>query len=384
MTPISEFLKSKKAVGALFLFYLIIGFEFFYMASPFAVYFYSVYGPGLNFLNNNPAFFWLSGLFRPHIVAETTSTLLNLRNVIGGILSLGGFLGFCIAAAQVYYKKVTRKEAVTGGLYKWIRHPQYVSLLVCGLGMLLLWPRYLVLLSFTAMIFVYYFLAKFEERECEQKYGKSYLDYKLKTYSFLPFPLPWSPKQSLLPKSGFRRVLGVLTLYILITAAALSLAVGLKTWSLFSLYGVYTEEAANISLTKIDPETLNEIIKIALSHPFVKSRIDVGQDIGKRKFINYILPSPWYVSEIPMNPVPGVSGGPHPHSRNFDRNKLRIVFTRAELRGKGENQGLEILRKAVRTEPILEVLVDASQKKVTGFLEPPIRRKYAGIPVPLF
>jgi hypothetical protein len=33
-------------------FYLLIGFEFFYMVSPFAVYFYSVYGPGLTFINS--------------------------------------------------------------------------------------------------------------------------------------------------------------------------------------------------------------------------------------------------------------------------------------------------------------------------------------------
>lgn len=383
MTPTVGSLKSKKALGALLAFYLIIGFEFFYMASPFGVYFYSLYGPGLNFLNNNPTFSWLSSLFLPHIVAETTSTLLNLRNVIGGILTLGGFLGFCIGAAQVYYKKVTRKEAVTGGLYKWIRHPQYVSLIVCGLGLLLLWPRYLVLLSFTAMIFVYYFLAKFEEGECEQKYGKSYLDYQLKTYRFLPFRWPLSLKQSILPKSGFQRVLAVLTLYSMVSAAALALAVGLKTWSLFSLYGVYTEEAANISLTKADPEALKETIEMVLSHPVVKSRIEVVQDIGKSKFINYILPEQWYVSEIPMNPVPGALGGPH-HSRNFDRNKLRIVFTRAELREEGEARGREILQKAFRTEPVLEVLVDVSQKRVTGFLEPPISRKYAGIPLPLF
>jgi len=29
-------------------FYLLIAFEFFYMASPFAAYFYAVYGPGLD------------------------------------------------------------------------------------------------------------------------------------------------------------------------------------------------------------------------------------------------------------------------------------------------------------------------------------------------
>jgi len=35
-------------------FYSLIGFEFLYMASPFAAYFYSVYSPALDFLDNYP------------------------------------------------------------------------------------------------------------------------------------------------------------------------------------------------------------------------------------------------------------------------------------------------------------------------------------------
>ena len=39
----------KKSFWIAFAFYFLIGFEFFYMVSPFAVYFYSVYRPGLFF-----------------------------------------------------------------------------------------------------------------------------------------------------------------------------------------------------------------------------------------------------------------------------------------------------------------------------------------------
>jgi hypothetical protein len=45
------------------LFYLVITLEFIYMASPFATYFYSVYGPGLNFINDSSTLFWLSSMF---------------------------------------------------------------------------------------------------------------------------------------------------------------------------------------------------------------------------------------------------------------------------------------------------------------------------------
>jgi hypothetical protein len=94
---------AKRTFWAVFAFYFLIAFEFLYMASPFAVYFYSVYQPGLSFLNHIPGISWLGSFFLPDIVVETKSPLLDAHNVIGAILALTGFLAFCICAAQVYY-----------------------------------------------------------------------------------------------------------------------------------------------------------------------------------------------------------------------------------------------------------------------------------------
>ncbi len=129
---------TKRTFWAVAIFYMLIAFEFFYMASPFAIYFYSIYGPGLNFVNDNPALAWLSTVFLPHIVVETSSVLVNFHNVIGAALATVGSLAFCVGAGQVYYYKLARKGAVTGGIYNHIRHPQYVSLVICSFGLLLL------------------------------------------------------------------------------------------------------------------------------------------------------------------------------------------------------------------------------------------------------
>jgi protein-S-isoprenylcysteine O-methyltransferase Ste14 len=136
------------------IFYLLIGFEIVYMISPFALYYYSVYGQSLNFLSENPVTAWLTTFFLPH-VAKTSSTLLNTVGDVGWTLALLGFLAFCVGAAQIYYYKFARKGMVIGGVYNFIRHPQYVSLSVCSLGLLLAWPRYLVLISFVTMLFAY-------------------------------------------------------------------------------------------------------------------------------------------------------------------------------------------------------------------------------------
>ena len=43
----------RKSFWIAFAFYFLIGFEIFYMVSPFAAYFYSVYGPGLNLTSSD-------------------------------------------------------------------------------------------------------------------------------------------------------------------------------------------------------------------------------------------------------------------------------------------------------------------------------------------
>ncbi len=76
-----------------------------YMASPFALYFYSVYRPGLAFISTNSALSWLSFFFLPHIVVETSSTFVNFHNAIGAALFWVGFLTFCLVWYASYRDK---------------------------------------------------------------------------------------------------------------------------------------------------------------------------------------------------------------------------------------------------------------------------------------
>ena len=153
----------KKTFWLAFAFYLIIGFEFFYMISPFAVYFYSVYKPGLDFINQNPSLSWLNQIFLPHIVNETSSGLLNWLPQLGLILVFSGFAVFCIGAVQVYYSKLFKKGAVIKGLYIFVRHPQYTALIISGFGLLILWPRYIALIDYITMLFLYCLKWKFHQ-----------------------------------------------------------------------------------------------------------------------------------------------------------------------------------------------------------------------------
>jgi len=241
----------KSSFWAALAFYFLIAFEFFYMAGPFAVYFYSVYAPILNFFNRSPALAWLSRFFLPHVARETSSLFISSLQIAGSILAIAGFLGFCVGAYQVYYHKLTKKGIVTGGIYNRIRHPQYASFIVCSFGLLILWPRYIVAFLFVTMVFFYYLLAKIEEKECERKFGQPYIDFKNRTSMFLPFRLTYLPQ---FPKQKGKKIILTALIYLLCVVSILDIAKLLNKISINSLYATYSGYSANVALCKLSDE----------------------------------------------------------------------------------------------------------------------------------
>lgn len=367
------------------IFYMMVAFEFFYMASPFAIYFYSVYKPGLNFLNQFPSVSWIVGFFLPHIVVETSSTFLNLHNQVGAVMAIIGWLCFCVAAAQVYYNKLKRKGAVTGGIYNFIRHPQYASFALCSFGLLLLWPRFIVLFMFITMLFAYYFLAKAEERECEEKFGPSYVEYKKRTHMFFPWSLPFADKLPGLPKSRVAKALALLALYCLAIILSLAVARELQYHTLDSLYTLYTKDSVYIGVSKTTPATMEKLVAMAMGDNHVREKLEKAKTSTRTRFLNYILPATWYVSEIPMNPV-GKDGGNHFISQpeKGDTHLYKIIFTTAHLRTGQEVQGKKMLLHMVTRTPIVEVWLDVSKNQVIAIKEPPAKVMYENILVPIY
>lgn len=377
-------LAQKKAASRTFwtalVFYLLIAFEFFYMATPFAMYFYSVYRPAMNFLNRFPGSAWLVSFFLPHIVVETSSPLVNAHSAIGALLAIGGFLGFCIGAIQVYYHKLARKGAVTGGIYNVIRHPQYAAFVLCSLGLLLLWARFIALVAFITMLFIYYFLARAEEKECEEKFGQSYLDYKSRTHMFFPFRIPLADKLPRLPKSLPGKVLTIATLYVVTVLTAIGLAHGIQSLTLDSLYGVYTRDSATISVGQIETEKLEQILQIVMANEEVQGRLTTIPD--NTKFVNYVLPTAWYVAEAPMEPVPGARG--HYTPQDYDENLYKVIFVQVDLRMNQAAEGKEILLNTIGRTPIAEVWVDLSQEDVVSIKTPSVTANYEDVQVPIY
>lgn len=367
--------KTTTALKGTVFFYLLIAFEMLYMAGPFAVYFYGVYNPILQFFNSSPSFSLLNSFFLPHIARTTASPLINAHEYLGAILAICGFTAFLAGAVQIYYSKFTRKGAVTGGIYRFIRHPQYTAFAICGFGLLLLWPRFINLFMFVTMLFVYYLLAKAEERECEAKFGASYLEYKAKTAMFLPLKNIKSPH--ILPKDRTKKAIALAALYLTSLTTSYFLGSFLYSYSLDSLYANYQEDSATIAICPMNSSEISTTMSIIAKDDMAAYYVSDTT----AKYLNYILPVSWYAAEVPMNGIKARSG--HASLGDYDKNMLKVIITKATLRTPTA-VGHEIITQTMDREPLAEIWVDMKQQRVTKILSIPENYQYRNIPVALY
>jgi len=382
MTDAHKTKTGRAAAWASFAFYALIAFEFFYMASPFAAYFYGVYGPGLNMLSDNRLTSGLMSFFMPHIAAETKSGLINIHTYVGLLLFTVGLVGFVIGAIQVYIGKLRKSSEISGGLYKWIRHPQYLALMISSFGMMLIWPRFLVLLGFTLVVFVYIILARSEEARCLQQY-EGYRDYKSSTGMFFPRPIE-APFRSLkLPTHPVKRTGMWAGLLVASMCFNYVIALAVQNYSIGQLYTVQDERSVTLSVGALTPTEIENIRGIAIEDAEIAFALSNSMKNSETRFINYVLPSEVFISEIPMHLPAGTRTG-HMFPAEFDRNRYKIIFTQAVMRPGHVHNGLDILSDAINKTPIIEAWVSLEEKTVEARFPPPQKAFYDGLPVPVF
>jgi protein-S-isoprenylcysteine O-methyltransferase Ste14 len=177
--------KSRAVFGGAIVLYFVICLEILIMISPFAGVFYSAFNPVLLGLAKYPATKWLSSFFFVHLLVPPNDFLKMVR-ILGSVLFVIGLASFLICAFQVYASKFLKTGPALKGLYSVIRHPQYLSLAVSGIGLAIMWPRFLVVVLWLAMVLVYYLLAKDEERRMLKQFPEPYREYMDRTGMFLP------------------------------------------------------------------------------------------------------------------------------------------------------------------------------------------------------
>jgi protein-S-isoprenylcysteine O-methyltransferase Ste14 len=102
--------------------------------------------------------------------------------VLGAWMTLMGML--LVMAGWVQVHRAT--GLVTTGLYRYVRHPQYLGLFLIITGWILHWATWPTLLMYPILLVIYYRLARQEEKTLEQAFGTEYKTYRQRTPMFVP------------------------------------------------------------------------------------------------------------------------------------------------------------------------------------------------------
>lgn len=131
------------------------------------------------------------GQFESHLWAYLISKLgvMNLNSAVILVMWISIVLigtAFVLIAwgwLQIYR---ARGSMVTGGIYRIIRHPQYLGLILMILGFNVQWPTFPTLVMAPILILMYLRLARVEERELAEEFGTVYEVYRKRVPAFMP------------------------------------------------------------------------------------------------------------------------------------------------------------------------------------------------------
>jgi protein-S-isoprenylcysteine O-methyltransferase Ste14 len=280
--------RARGFLGTTIVLYFIIALKVLIMISPFAAFFYAAFNPFLLFLAQSSVTRWLASFFLPHMVLPPGDFLKAVR-VAGSVLFVGGAVLFVLCAGHVYTYKVFRLGPALGGFYKWIRHPQYLALAATGLGLAILWPRFLTIVLWVMMVALYYFLAKDEERRMVKQFGDQYSRYMTRTGMFFPRAfesifdrIPFPRFKALRPALGF----------VLLAVVTIGSAFALRAYTIARLPLWSEGRVTALAILPGDTMMLDHRMADILELPEVQSRL--GRVSGP--VLVYVMP-PQYVMQ---------------------------------------------------------------------------------------
>jgi hypothetical protein len=280
---------------------------------------------------------------------------------------------FLMSAVPLYWSMLMRRGQVVGGLYNVIRHPQYVGLAIMGFGVLLIWPRFLVLLSLIVMLGLYRVFAATEESQCLDRYGASYRAYMARTGRFLP--RTWSDRlPRLLPPEG----VGRMVIRIAIFAATLGLSIGiaflLRNYSLTQVAVLYRGNETILSPARLSEREVDSAYRTALADSAVRAALDTTPPGGR---LIYVVPDSW-----DLLPVDARAEGIPRAADGLDQNRYKLLFARARTHHP-EATGTDVLKDACGLDPIIIAQVDSAARHVI-VEKPPAHARWSDIPIPIY
>ena len=112
--------------------------------------------------------------------------------LIGSVLEWAGIVGIFISAFSIRTSLTAMPlpkehgQLATGGLYKFVRHPMYTSVLAFSLGLAISSGEVYKYLLVVGLFILFYYKSKYEEVYLAKKYA-DYKEYSKSTPRFIPF-----------------------------------------------------------------------------------------------------------------------------------------------------------------------------------------------------
>ncbi len=383
--------------------YGLVMIEVLIMISPFAFYWYTLYAPTLQSLHRWRATAWMEAFFLPHSVITTSLALEFLRWGIGTYAFSLGILAFLFCAGQVYGAKLFRRGMVHSWIYSRIRHPQYLSLAVAAFGLLTMWPRIIILILYVGMLFIYYFLARFEEMQMEAAHPE-YAEYRLRTAMFIP----GDPGGKL-----FRRCFGWVPNRRLALAASSAVVIVLVMGSALFLRRYTIGHSATellpedrtfaIAIWPMPGEKIQQVVSAALHDDRVRSALEkepgavfaahlLPEDYGMVNMFADVETDHRMFSRLSPRRFKYLLGFAFPFSEHHRKNRImgspqdnyKVIFSRVDKPGTSELPVSRVTDLSAKMTPVVIASVQGTTPTLKDVLIPPRRSFWGDITMPMF
>lgn len=134
---------------------------------------------------------WSFGYHESHLLAFALDRLgvmplyvaVQLVMLISMGLTVAGVGLLAVGWATIYR---ARDGLIERGIYRYMRHPQYLGLIVLILAFNIQWPTLPTLVMGPILIVMYVRLARREDEELAAAFGREFLDYAARTTAFIP------------------------------------------------------------------------------------------------------------------------------------------------------------------------------------------------------